>query len=117
MANEPTEQEKAELSTARGKRVEAPKAGDSPEEISRKQKEVSRQGDLEAAGKLKGSTFEDLKKRGTLSFEHGGIVPGITGEPKLAVVHGGEEVIPVSPARTVVPASYGMAHRARMAQG
>jgi hypothetical protein len=28
------------------------------------------------------------------AFAHGGVVPGAMGEPQLAVVHGGEEVVP-----------------------
>ena len=33
--------------------------------------------------------------KGLLGFAQGGVVPGATGAPQLAVVHGGEEVIPV----------------------
>ena len=33
--------------------------------------------------------------KGILGFAQGGVVPGATGVPQLAVVHGGEEVIPV----------------------
>ena len=29
-----------------------------------------------------------------LGFEHGGVVPGPTGSPQLAVVHGGETITP-----------------------
>ena len=29
-----------------------------------------------------------------MGFEHGGVVPGPTGAPQLAVVHGGESIIP-----------------------
>jgi len=39
------------------------------------------------------------------SFEKGGIVPGLIGQPQLAVVHGGEEIIPTSgagSARTII---------------
>ena len=32
--------------------------------------------------------------RGLQSFDKGGIVPGVIGQPQLAIVHGGETVIP-----------------------
>jgi hypothetical protein len=31
--------------------------------------------------------------RGVLGFEYGGVVPGRAGQPVLAVVHGGEQVL------------------------
>lgn len=69
-------------------------------------KDLVSSGDADLSGGLGGlgslqnlnpfsGTFAANATKGLLGFEDGGIVPGRSGEPQLAVVHGGEEVIPV----------------------
>lgn len=58
-------------------------------------------GSLQNLNPFSGAFAANVTK-GLLGFEDGGIVPGRSGEPQLAVVHGGEEVIPVGGSKSGV---------------
>jgi hypothetical protein len=94
MPNQPTEQEKAALSQTRGKTMSALEKSGGLATPEAKQKFAAAQGTAEAAGKLTPARMQQLAAQGTMSFKHGGKVPGKKGEAVPIIAHAGETIIP-----------------------